>query len=446
MIRPLVLLSLLLLAATAAEAAEPAVSFREALVLALERNHLVSGAAYEKEAAERGAAATRSRYFPRITAEEAFAVSNSPTRTFMMKLDQGRFTTDDFQIGNLNSPATRTDFRTMLSLEQPLVDFGIGYGREMAEREAEEKGYLFERRREDVGYTVLASYLGVQRARAVLDATQKEVVEAREHLRLAHTRSEGGTGLKSDELRARTFLSEAEEREITALNDLKLAKLRLALTVGGGAGESLDTREEIKGEPLRMQEEELVRAALANRQDLKGAVSGVERADAAVGLASSAWLPTLYAGASWQMNDRDIPFGRDNDAWNVGVTLRWELFDGLRRSNDQGRARASREAAAQYLEQFRKEVALQVRESLLRRAEAGKRLEVARHAYLAAEEGMRLVNKRFGEGLATMVELLDAQTAFNRSRTGLVEREIDHQLATARVYHAAGIFLKEMTK
>lgn len=446
MIRFLALFSLLLLASPAVWGAESAVGLREALHLALERNHLVSGAAYEKEAAERGAAATRSRYLPRITVDESFAASNSPTRTFMMKLDQGRFAQGDFQLDNLNSPATHTDFRTMLSLEQPLFDFSIGYGREMAEREAEEKGYLFERRREDAGYAVLAAYLGVQRARAVLDATEKEVVEAREHLRLAKTRSEGGTGLRSDELRARTFLSEAEERTITALNDLTLAKMRLALAVGGEAGESLDIREEVKGEPLRMEEAELVREAIANRQDLKGAEKGVQRADAAVGLAASAWLPTVYAGGSWQMNDRDVPFGRDNDAWNAGVTLRWELFDGMRRSSDQGRARASRDAAIQYREQFRKEVALQVRESLLRRGEAGKRLEVARHAFLAAEEGMRLVNKRFGEGLATMVELLDAQTALNRSRTGLVERETDLQLATARVYHAAGLFLKEMNK
>lgn len=446
MIFRLVVFALILGVVSVARAAEPSVTFREALILALERNHLVSGAAYEKEAAEHAAAATRSRYLPRITFDETFGASNSPTRTFMMKLDQGRFTQDDFLLGNLNSPSVRSDFRTMVSVEQPLVDFGIGYAREAAVREAEAEGRLFERRRDDVGFAVYAACLAVQRARAVLDAAEKETAEAREHLRVTKARSDEGAGLRSDELRARTYLSEAEERTITALNDLKLARMRLALAVGGGTGESLDIREELKGEPLRMQEEELVRTALASRQDLKGAEKGVERAEAGVALASSAWLPTLYAGASYQMNDRDIPFGRDNDAWNAGVTLRWELFDGMRRCDETARARASRDAAAQYLEQFRKEVALQVRESILRRAEAGKRLEVARHSFLAAEEGMRLVKKRFEGGLATLVELLDAQTALNRSRSGLVERETDLLLATARIYHAAGIFLKEMAQ
>lgn len=436
---------MLFLAPSVLLGAEPSVALNEALILSLERNHLVSGAAYEKEAAEQGAAASRSRYFPRIVFDEAFSASDLPTRVFMMKLDQGRFTDNDFLIGNLNTPSSTTDFRTALTLEQPLFDLGIGYGREMAQREAERMGYRFEGRREDVGFTVYASYLAVQRAKAVLAAAEKDVAEAREHLRVATAHGREGTGLKSDELRARTFLSEAEERIITALNDLKLAKMRLALAVGGGAGESLDIREDVTGEVFRLNEEEIVRQAGANRRDLKGAEKGVERAEAAVGLARSAWFPTLYAAASVQMNDKDVPFGHDNDGWSAGVNLRWEIFDGMERMHGSARARAERDAAAQYLEQFRKEVDLQVRESLLRRAEAGKRLEVARHALLAAEEGSRLVNKRFANGLATMVELLDAQSALNRARTGLVERETDHLLATARIYHAAGIFLKEMT-
>ncbi|RNC70694.1 MAG: TolC family protein [Desulfuromonadales bacterium] len=427
-------------------AAESSVGLKEALFLAMERNHLVSGASYEKEAAERGAAASWSRYFPRIFLDESFAVSNSPTRVFMMKLDQGRFASDDFLIGNLNGPSSRTDFRTTVSVEQPIFDLGIGYGRHLAEREAEQQGERYEGRREEVGYAVYAAYLEVQRARAVLATAEKDVAEAREHLRVARARNEQGAGLKSDELRARTFLSEMEERNITALNDLRLAKMRLALAVGGGAGESLDIREEVKGEPFRMNEDEMVREALLRRRDLKGAEKGMERAETAEGLARSAWFPTLYAGASYQMNDQDVPFGRDNDAWSAGVSLRWELFDGRRRSNDQARARASRDASAQYLEQLRKEIALQVRESILRRAEAGKRLEVARHALLAADEGMRLVNKRFENGLSTVVELLDSQSALSRARTGLVERETEYLLATARIYRAAGVFLKEMTE
>jgi len=43
-----------------------------------------------------------------------------------------------------------------------------------------------------------------------------------------------------------------------------------------------------------------------------------------------------------------------------------------------------------------------------------------------------------------MVELLDAQSALNQARANLVESDANLMLATGRLYHAAGIFLKEV--
>jgi outer membrane protein TolC len=105
-----------------------------------------------------------------------------------------------------------------------------------------------------------------------------------------------------------------------------------------------------------------------------------------------------------------------------------------------------RSAAAERLENYRQEIALQVKESALRREEAAKRREVARHAISDAEEGVRLIGRRFENSLGTMVELLDAQTALNRARAQLVENESNYALATARLFHVAGIFLKEVVK
>ena len=64
----------------------------------------------------------------------------------------------------------------------------------------------------------------------------------------------------------------------------------------------------------------------------------VDKADVGVRMARQAYFPTVYANAAYQLNDRDVPFGRDNDGWMVGVNLRWELFDGMRRH--QGLAKA----------------------------------------------------------------------------------------------------------
>lgn len=438
--------TLLLFLPVLLHAGEGAVSLQEAIRLSLERNNLLKATEHHKKAAEHGVAASGSRYLPRIFLDESFSASTAPTRVFMMKLDQGRFTQNDFLPGNLNHPSAAGDFRTSFTLEQPIFDPGIVYGRDIAVKEAELLGAVLERRREEVAFTVFSSYLEVQRARSLFVAAETAVRDAQEHRRLARVRIESGMGLKSDELRVATFVAEMEQQHITAKNNVVLAGMRLALAAGGNAGESLDTIEPVSVQHLGREAEDFSALALENRKDLKELEKTVQKAGIGVTMAGSAFLPTLYGSAAYQMNDRDLPFGRDNDSWIAGVTLRWELFDGLRRCDERARAKALESSAREYLAYQEREAAFQVRESLLRRDEAERKLVVARAACMDAEEGVRLITRRFANSLATLVEVLDAQTALNRARAAVVEYETGHALATARVWYSAGIFLQEVMK
>ena len=74
-------------AAASREAAVQRMTVKEAVKTALAQNHLIKAAGYTAEAARQGIAVATSRYFPGVYFEEAFAASNAPTQTFMMKLD-----------------------------------------------------------------------------------------------------------------------------------------------------------------------------------------------------------------------------------------------------------------------------------------------------------------------------------------------------------------------
>lgn len=422
------------------------VSLGEAIDLALGHSSLLSAASFEKTAAEREVAITRGRYLPRVYLDGTVAASNAPSRVFMMKLDQGRIAPTDMLTGTLNHPDAAADFRTAATLEQPLLDFAIGYGVDAARKGEEAAGLSLARRREETAFGVFSAYLEVQKAKARVEVSEKAVAAAGEHERLTRVRSDAGTGLRSDELRARTFVAEMEQQRISALNDVTLARMRLALAAGADAGETLDTKEVIAPSQPSFGSAEMVDVALRHRQDLHELEAVVGKAAVEVKLAGSAWLPTAYATASYQMNSHTAPFGRDNDAWGVGATLRWELFDGFRRGNGSRKAEALKSAADRQLEQYRKAVALEVTECWLRREEAAQRLEFARRALADSEESVRLVATRYENALATMVDLLDVQTTLNRSRANLVECEAELALATGRLNHAAGLFLKEVKK
>ena len=430
----------MLLFARSARAELVRVSLPEAVGQALRSSHLLRAALHEKTAAAAAVAAGRSRYLPRITLEESAALTNSPTRAFMMKLDQGRFSL----AGDLNQPPTTGDFRTTLTLEQPLFDGRLATNVTLAKKEEEGRDLALERRREEVVLGVVNAYLDLQQAKLELQLAEQGVADAREHQRLAAARNSAGVGLRSDELRARAFVSEMELQLISAGNAVQLAMLRLSQATGHPPGERVDIREPYAAPVMTRNQAELAQLAAQNRPELRQLAKELERAEAGVVLARRAWLPTLYGSASYQLNDREVPFGRDNDAWLVGAVLRWELFDGGERSHGTDKATALQGSAAEYLAALRQEVELEVTESYLRREETGKRLEVARHAELDAAEGVRLLSRRFENSLALLVEVLDAQTALNRARAQVAATEVAYARATARLYFTAGILLKEV--
>ena len=316
----------------------------------------------------------------------------------------------------------------------------------MAEKDAEKGALELEGTRQGIAFQVFRTYLEAQKAAAQRASAEQAMAEAREKLRLATVRSGVGVGLKSDELRARTHLATLESQLITADNNLVLAQMRLAMVVGITAGSRIEPAEPFTGFSGPFQEQDMIKSALENRSDLRQARAELEKSAAAVKLARSAYLPSAGAFAVYQMNAEHTPFGSDNDAWSAGVSLKWQLFDGFRRCREQDRASAGRSAAAETLKNSVQEAAYQVQESLLRREEMEKRRDVARHALLDAEETVRLLSRRFENSLATMAELLDAQSALDQTRASLVESEANHALAGGQVYYTSGIFLKEMIK
>ncbi|MHB8056923.1 MAG: TolC family protein [Desulfuromonadaceae bacterium] len=436
--------AVLLLSVAAAGAETLKLSLRDAIGMALENNNQIKAAGFNSHAARQGIDAANSRYLPVISFEETFAATNSPTNAFMMNLDEGRFSTTDFD--TINNPAARHDFKTALSIQQPLYVPSLSPLKSLAVKEAQKSELELEGMRQSIAFQVFFTYLDVQKADAQLKTTDKAVGDARENMRIAVVRTSTGVGLRSDELRSRTHLSMVEQQHISAQNNLILAKMKLAMLIGmpeEGAYEISGFSDTIEVAPIS---DQVVREALDSRVEIKQSQADLEKSAAALRLAWSGYLPTVGAFAAYQLNAKDAPFPSDNEAWTAGVSLKWNVFEGFRTNSERRRALSGQSAAREMLESASKDVRFQLKESYVRRDEAAKRLEVTRNSVLDAEETVRLLTKRYENSLATMVELLDAQTALNQTRANMVDAEAGYALAGGRVYYMSGTFVKEILK
>lgn len=446
MFRLVIVSAVILFAAAAADAETLQLSLRDAMSKALENNSRIKAARFTSHAARQGVESANSRYLPAVGFEETLAASNSPTQTFMMKLDEGRFTQNDFQISSLNNPSAAHDFKTALSVQQPLFVPSLSPLKEMAVKDAEKSELELEGARQGIAFQVFQTYLEVQKGASQLEAADKAVADARENMRLAAVRTAAGTGLRSDELRSRTHLSMVEQQHISVHNNLTLARMKLAQLIGLPEDAMFEVSAALEGVAVPVMDDQVLKEALENRVELKRSHADLEKSAAALRLVRSEYLPTVGAFAAYQLNAKDAPFTADNDAWSAGVSLKWQLFDGFRTNSERRRAVSGQSAAREMLESATQDVRYQLRESYVRRHEVGKLLEMTRHSVLDAEETVRLLTKRFENSLATMVELLDAQTALNQARANLVEAEAGYALAGGRIYYMTGTFVKEMLK
>ena len=443
----LLIFSAVLLFSVATAGAEPLkLSIKDAISMALEGNNQIKAARFTSQAASQGIQSANSRYLPAVSLEETLIGSNSPTNTFMMKLDEGRFTQSDFQISNLNNPSAAHDFKTALSVQQPLFAPSLAPMKELAVKDFQKSALQLETVRQGIAFQVFQSYLEVQKAIAWLDAADKALTNARENMRLATVRTSTGIGLKSDELRSRTHFATVEQQLITARNDLTLAQMRLTRLIGLPEDKTCEVSGVLDSIAVPDMSDQIINEALLNRVEIKQSHTDIEKSDAALRLAQSEYLPTVGAFASYQLNAKDAPFTSDNEAWSAGISLKWQIFDGFRTNSERRRALSGQSAAREILESTAKEIRYQLKESYIRRTEAGKHLEIAGNVVQDAEETVRLLTKRYENSLATMVELLDAQTALNQARANLVETRAGYALAGGRVYYMTGTFVKEMLK
>ncbi|WP_143045250.1 TolC family protein, partial [Acinetobacter baumannii] len=211
---------------------------REAIELAIRNNHFIKSAQRDIKAQELELKAAKGALFPRIKVEETFTRTDMPAYAFMSKLNQERITMQDFDPARLNNPKAINNFETKFTLEVPIWLGGkVQSAQKMAEYEYRAVSLEAERRKEEVIRQVYNAYMDAVLAKESIKVAEQAVKDAMEHLRLAEQMHKVGLALLSDVLRAKVYLSKAEENLQKAIRGYQTAKKGLELVVGVPLGD-----------------------------------------------------------------------------------------------------------------------------------------------------------------------------------------------------------------
>ncbi|MCR4286995.1 MAG: TolC family protein [Deltaproteobacteria bacterium] len=405
-------------------AEERAITLDEAYRLALANHERVAIAGEDIRQAETGLRKTVSRILPNLTAEGSYT----------------RYTTDKGSGTFITQPESSTSAE--LRLTQPLYSGGREWA---AQRQARlrirsvRKG--FDAAKEDVVRDTSRAYYGVLKARKDGEIQRAALKRAEERLQVARARLKVGEVTRSAVLRAEAERAGAEAELIKSKNDLdNMLDLLRRIT---GVEERVDVSEPPAEPPVALTAEALVGIALKERSDYAQRSLEEKAANEGITIAKAGFKPSLRLEGlySWRDQDPQTAFFQENSASGT-LRLTYPIFEGFMRKAELTEARSSLLQAELRRLGLRRDIEVQVREALnnIRAIEA--LTESFRRQLAFAEEDYKMVFEQFKFGVATTLDVIDAENTLVSAQSSLANAVYDLELARIDLKYVTGVLVQ----
>lgn len=431
------LLGLGVLLGAARLAAEPPreLNLKEALRQAAKANPTLKISRLEELIADQDVVRARSGFLPHVRTDVNYTLYDNP-----IKVEVGGVQTPLGAAPNVSAsfPMTNRSFwSSRTALEQTLYDFGATSSRYQAAVLGKSISRLDTGQvRDNLFLAVCQGYFRVLRGEKMVIVAGQEVKQLREHLKNARDLHEFGVVTYNDVLQAEVALADAEQRQITAKNDLTTAVsslnklLVLPLAAPLKLAEESELAASLPGLPQASE------AAQKQRSDLRAADNRVQQGEKAVTQAQSGYYPRVFAqaGHTYQKNDTWL---HDHQYFAI-LGIQWSLFSGFDTRAQVRQARERLEQLRLKRQDLSDQVKLEVQTASLDVKDTAERIRVTQKAVTQGEENLRLNEERYKEQVGTATDVIDAQTLLTKARVNFYNARYDHQMAKANLLWAVG--------
>ena len=436
--KSLILLFLAILSSTCF--AGQVINLDTAINSALENNEQVVIAQKKMETAQEKVSQTFSGYLPSISLSSNLARSfSSPALT---KIDMGGISTE--LLFGFGEPADVKSWQASLNLN--LFTFGklenaLLIALDAAQAEKEE----YRKARQDIIYATTSAYYNVIKAVKMLQYAKESVDMAQAHVDQVSAMLDAGMAVKSDLLRSQVALLSAKQSQIKAGNSVELAKALFNNITGRQLDDPVDVADTDFNSFDKSEDRtyaQLLKDAYDYRPDWKQANYSLSISDKNLNMSKANWLPQVAAQANYGWSNTNYPteqINYDQTNWTVAAAASWKIFDGFNEQSKIKEASAELDEARAALELARKSVELDVKQSYLNYVSSKDVIDTAGKAVESATENYKAANLRYENGIATNIEVLDAQVSLTKAETDLLTAQFDLCLARTQTRKASGV-------
>lgn len=452
--------------------AEP-LSLSQAIARAREANPQIKKERTSVEAAESGRSEARSRFLPEVSIsgsvtriDDPIYLNLNPIRTAMISVHgseayssyYNQYLSQGADAATAATYATYAQQQTESSLEAALPSFKTKVQDEWflnlrasvvwpiftggklwaaykaADENVDASQAEFDAAESAVLVEVCERYFSLKLAEEMVKLREDSMRNMEEHLERSKKLEAGGQLSYAERLRSEVAFSEAETEMQNAERTASLA--RLALSSSLHSDTALQATTPIAVPEVTAPLEAWKQRATSNHPALRQIQVQKKRSRRAISAARSDYFPTLALFGYKELWTRDLTVLEPE--WAVGLSMNWVLFKGGETASKVSNAKTAERSLTYLEEQITEDLGLLVEKRYRELEYAKGRLESLGKTRALAEESLRSQTKAFEAGLATSLDVVDAELSLSRLRIAELKAEYDALMAWIGLLNAAG--------
>jgi len=327
---------------------------------------------------------------------------------------------------------------TVFSIMQPIYNGGANITAIKIARITDKNNKLtLEDTKQEITLQVKNAFYGYQNAREMVALQEQSRELARENLKSAKSKRAQGMGSDPEVLRWEVQLATEEERLVEYNNILSMAEMNLKNIMGVDllkkyqilpvSEDQFNAIIETIGESEITQNnvQQWIDRAKDSNPSIKMMKTNTELAGANVSMAWSNLLPKVNFNysRSWQENNTlDLDGFK---TWNAAISMNIPIFNSFSDVSGIKEAKYNALRAAELEKDYERAIVVNVVNTILGIKSVLTKLEFAKKSAEQARENLRIVRKRYSLGIASNLDLIDAQVANTGAQANLISAKYD---------------------
>lgn len=284
-----------------------------------------------------------------------------------------------------------------------------------------------------------ANYIGLRLADAQLTLLGETVEGYQRVLQITHNRLNAGVAPSSDLLQAQTQLANASADRLSVQRQRAQLEHAIAILLGKAPADF-----SLQPSPWALQVPDipagLPSTLLERRPDIAAAERRVAAANAQIGIARSAYFPSLSLGGSYGVAGSQLGglFSASNTLWSLGLSAAQAVFNAGATGARVDQASAARNVAvATYRETVLKALA-DVEDQLAAGKVLAQQQSLRETSATAASQVEQQMLNRYRAGQVGYTEVVTAQVTALNARRALLQAQADRQSTAVALVQALG--------